>query len=196
MCAASPELLGGAVSFTRKYGTAALLRRPVVFPQNPSMYVPFNRLPASARLWIYQADRPLTLAELATVQPVLQQFADEWTSHGRTLLASAAILHQQFLVIGLDEAVADASGCSIDSSVRFVRALEEQLGLSLLEKSRLAFLVDGQVQLLDRRELRAAVADGRLLPDTPYFDNTIARHEQLQEAWPTPAATSWLSRYF
>ena len=160
------------------------------------MYVPFNQLPASARLWIYQANRPLTEAELAAVQPALQQFVDEWTSHGRVLQASAAVMHQQFLVIGLDEAVADASGCSIDASVRFVRSLEEQLGISLLEKSQLAFIIDGKVQLLDRRELRAAVAEGRLLPDTLYFDNTIARHEQLQTAWPTPAAGSWLSRYF
>ncbi|TGD78037.1 hypothetical protein [Hymenobacter wooponensis] len=160
------------------------------------MYVPFNQLPASARLWIYQANRPLTEAELAAVQPILQQFAEEWTSHGRSLQASAEIFHQQFLVIGLDEAIADASGCSIDASVRFVRAIEEQLGVSLLEKSQLAFLLNGQVQLLDRRELRAAVAEGRLLPDTLYFDNTIGRHEQLQTAWLTPAATSWLSRYF
>jgi hypothetical protein len=160
------------------------------------MYVPFNQLPASARLWIYQANRPLTEAELAAVQPILQQFAEEWTSHGRALQASAEIFHQQFLVIGLDEAVADASGCSIDASVRFVRAIEEQMGISLLEKSQLAFLLDGQVQLLDRRELRAAVTDGRLKPNTLYFDNTIGRHEQLQTAWPTPAAISWLSRYF
>ncbi|GAB2459849.1 hypothetical protein GCM10011375_09920 [Hymenobacter qilianensis] len=160
------------------------------------MFVPFEELPPSARVWIYQADRPLTDTELAAVEPALAQFAAEWTSHGRMLRASAAFRHGQFLVLGLDEAVAGASGCSIDASVRFVRSLEEQLGLNLLEKSHLAFLVDGQVQLLDRRELRQSVATGQLQPDTPYFDNTIAQHGKLAAAWPAPAAHTWLAKYF
>ncbi|MDF7812649.1 hypothetical protein [Hymenobacter sp. YC55] len=160
------------------------------------MYVPFSLLPDSARIWIYQADRPLTAAEVAAVQPALHRFADEWTSHGRTLQASAEIFHQQFLIIGLDEAVADASGCSIDASVRFVRGVEDALGVSLLEKSRMAFLVNGQVQLLDRRELKAAVADGRLVSSTPYFDATVARKAELQTSFPAAANQTWLSRYF
>lgn len=160
------------------------------------MYVPFEQLPASARIWIYQANRPLAPTELAAMQPVLQQFANDWTSHGRSLAASAAVLHQQFLVIGLDEAVADASGCSIDASVRFVQALEQQLGITLLEKSRLAFEVDGQIVLLDRRELREAVANGQLRPETPYFNATVAQKAQLQSGFPGPASASWLARYF
>ncbi|MGY2130826.1 hypothetical protein ACW9KT_01255 [Hymenobacter sp. HD11105] len=160
------------------------------------MFVHFNELPPSARVWIYQADRPLTEAELAAVEPALAQFAAEWTSHGRTLCASAAFQHGQFLVLGLDEAVAGASGCSIDASVRFVQSLEQQLGLRLLEKSQLAFLVDGKVQLLDRRDLRQAVATGQLQPETPYFDNTIAQHGKLSVAWPAPAAQTWLAKYF
>ncbi|MCB2380186.1 hypothetical protein LGH70_21505 [Hymenobacter sp. BT635] len=160
------------------------------------MFVPFSELPASARIWIYQASRPFTATELAQLEPELQRFAAEWTSHGRNLEASAVILHHQFLVIGLNEAVADASGCSIDASVRFVRLVEEQTGLQLLEKSQLAFLVDNQVQLIDRRQLREAIAAGRLTAQTPYFDNTVAENGQLRQAWPAPAATTWLAKYF
>ncbi|MBX0291947.1 hypothetical protein K3G63_15955 [Hymenobacter sp. HSC-4F20] len=160
------------------------------------MYVPLSQLPASARIWIYQAERPFSSAELAAVQPALQHFATEWTSHGRMLAASAEVLHQQFLILALDEAVADASGCSIDASVRFVREVEQQVGQQLLEKSKLAFLLEGTVHLLDRRELRAAVETGLLRPDTLYFDNTIATVGQLRTAWPAPAASTWLSRYF
>ncbi|GAB3301437.1 hypothetical protein [Hymenobacter tenuis] len=160
------------------------------------MYVPFSQLPDSARLWIYQAERPLTEAEVTALQPALRQFAADWTSHGRTLAASAEIRHQQFLVIGLDEAVADASGCSIDASVRFVREVEQHLGVHLLEKAKLAFLMNDEVKLLDRLELRAAVAAGTLLPETPYFDNTIGTVGQLRTAWPAPASSTWLAKYF
>ena len=160
------------------------------------MYVAFDQLPATARVWIYQASRPLTSAETVGLLPTLARFAEEWTSHGRSLRASAEVLHQHFLVLGLDEAMAGASGCSIDASVRFVAQLEQHLGLELLEKSRLAFMQNGEIFLLDRRALKAAVASETVGPETLYFDNTIATKGALNLHWPCPAASTWLARYF
>jgi hypothetical protein len=159
------------------------------------MYVAFDQLPPEARVWIYQASRPLTEMELIAVLPTLGRFAEDWTSHGRSLLASAEFLHKQFLVVGLDEGVADASGCSIDASVRFVAQLEQHLGLELLDKSRLAFL-HGTVQTLKHTELKSAVAAGTIEPATFYFDNTVATKGELDTRWPRPAGETWLARYF
>jgi len=160
------------------------------------MYVSFDRLPPHARVWIYQANRPLTEEELMRVLPHLASFAEAWTSHGRDLLASAQFLHQQFLVIGLDEGQAGASGCSIDASVRFVRELEQLLGIELLEKSQMAFLDEGKLRLLSRRGLREAIAGGTITPDTLYFNNTLSTKEELAEHWPAPAGTTWLASFF
>ena len=160
------------------------------------MYVAFDQLPPEARVWIYQANRPLSSPEIVATLPVLARFAEDWTSHGRTLHASAEFLHQHFLVFGLDEQVADASGCSIDASVRFVAQLEQQLGVELLDKSHLAFLHSGTVLRLKRSELKAAVAAGTIGPDTFYFDNTLATKAELDTKWPRPAGETWLTRYF
>ncbi len=156
----------------------------------------FDQLPDHARVWIYQASRPLTDAELALADPLLAQFTAGWASHGRALLAGAAFQHRQFLLIGLDERQAGASGCSIDASVHFVRGLEAQLGLSLLEKSQLAFLLEGQVQLFERRELRAAAAAGTITAESLYFDNTLGTKGALTAGWPAPAGQTWLRKYF
>ena len=160
------------------------------------MYVAFDHLPPQARVWIYQASRPLTEEEIMPLLPRLAAFAEEWTSHGQQLAASAQWLHRQFLVIGLDEAVAGASGCSIDASVRFVQELEQRLGVLLLEKSRMAFLVKGELRQLTRRELRAAIAAGEVQHDTLYFNNTLTTKAQLADQWPAPAGQTWLASYF
>ena len=160
------------------------------------MYVTLDHLPPRARVWIYQASRPLTEQELVQVLPRLAAFAEEWTSHGQQLVAAAQFLHRQFLVVGLDEEVAGASGCSIDASVRFVRELEQSLGLELLEKLRMAFLCEGELRFFSRRELRAAVAAGIITAATPYFNNTLATKGELAERWPAPAGETWLASYF
>ena len=74
--------------------------------------------------------------------------------------------------------------------------LEQRLGVELLDKSRLAFLQQGQVMLLKRGDLKPAVAAGTLGPDTFYFDNTVATKAELDANWPRPAGQTWLARYF
>ena len=160
------------------------------------MYIAFDQLPPEARVWVYQASRPLSELEITTIQPGLARFAEEWTSHGRTLHASATVLHQQFLVVGLDEGIAGASGCSIDASVRFVAQLEKVLGVGFLDKSQLAFFQDGTVQLLSRSELKAAVAARTIVSGTLYFDSTLTTKGDLDAKWPRPAGQTWLTRYF
>ena len=160
------------------------------------MYIPFNELPPHARLWIYQADRPLTEAEQAEIKPLLQRFAAEWSSHGTGLQASAELLHHQFLVLANNETAAAASGCSIDKSVAFVRELEQQLRVTFFDRTRLAFLKAGAVELVPMQELKSKVSAGEIDENTLYFDTLVNNYGELQEAWPKPAGNSWLSRYF
>lgn len=160
------------------------------------MYIPFDNLPPHARLWIYQANRPLTETEQAEIKPILQRFADEWSSHGKGLEASAKLLHNQFLVLASNESATAASGCSIDSSVHFVRELEQQFQVSFFDRTQLAFLKDGQVEVVAMQELKDRVAAGEIDKNTLYFDTLVHNYGELQDAWPRPAGNSWLSRYF
>ena len=160
------------------------------------MYIPFDQLPPQARLWIYQADRPLTESEVAEIKPLLERFATEWSSHGKGLQASARLLHNQFLVLANNESATSASGCSIDASVRFVRELEQQLQVSFFDRTKLAFLKEGKVQTVGMQELKEKVAAGEIDENTLYFDTLVNNYGELQTAWPRPARNSWLSRYF
>ena len=160
------------------------------------MYIPFDELPQHARLWIYQADRPLAEAEQAEIKPLLQRFAEEWSSHGTGLQASAKLLHNQFLVLANNESATSASGCSIDKSVHFVREMEQRFGVSFFDRTRLAFLREGQVDVIPMQELKDKVTAGEIDQNTLYFDTLVHHYGELQEAWPRPAGNSWLSRYF
>ncbi|OKL40749.1 hypothetical protein [Pontibacter flavimaris] len=160
------------------------------------MYIPFDQLPPQSRVWIYQASRPLTEAEQAEIERTMERFATEWSSHGKGLQSSAALLHGRFLVLANNEEATASSGCSIDASVRFVRELEQQLGVSFLDRTQLAFLNEGEVELVSVPELKAKVETGDINRNTLYFDTLITNYGELQQAWPRPAGNSWLSRYF
>ena len=164
------------------------------------MYVPFDNLPPHARVWVYQANRVLTDTEAEQALSVGQQFAQQWAAHGQNLAASVTIFYQQFLVVAVDEQVAQASGCSIDRSVAYVKWLEENFSqshpISFFDRTQIAFLRDDWIWLVSMKELKQKVADGDISPEILTFNNTVATKQDLQERWIIPAQSSWLARYF
>ncbi|WP_266369151.1 hypothetical protein [Tellurirhabdus rosea] len=159
------------------------------------MHTAFNNLPDTARLWIYQSSRPLTDAEVASLEAELQPAVNNWAAHGTPLLASAAVLHHRFILIAVDEQHHPPSGCSIDASVRWVRELGLALQTDFFDRSVAFVSADGVVHTLPLPQIKAAVADCQLTPETPIFNNLIATKGELVN-WQVRAGDSWLKRYF
>lgn len=160
------------------------------------MYIPFDSLSSHARVWVYQADRPLTEVEQALIEKTAPAFLDSWATHGKPLKASYRLFHNQFLVIGVDEVQQAASGCSIDSSVSFVQALEKELEVSFLDRGKVAFVSGDKVFLEAIPQLKSSIASGRITADTQTFNNLVASKQELEEKWLLPAKETWLKRYF
>jgi hypothetical protein len=160
------------------------------------MYIPFDSLSAHARVWVYQADRPLSEVEVALIEKTSPAFLDSWATHGKPLKASFRLFHNQFLVIGVDEGHQVASGCSIDSSVSFVQALEQELEVSFMDRGKVAFVSGNKVFLEPIPQLKRSIASGRITEDTQTFNNLVASKQELEENWILPAKETWLKRYF
>ena len=94
----------------------------------------YDQLPDGARLWIYPCSTELSDHQVTEFTRQLETFAEQWTSHSRALNAFAGVWSKRFLVFGLNEDSASASGCSIDSQVRFVKQLGEQARLDFFDR--------------------------------------------------------------
>ena len=164
------------------------------------MNVPFEEMPDNARIWIYQADRPLSRPEEAFIKEQTDLFLQDWAAHGAGLNASFTVLYNQFLIIAVDEAMVKASGCSIDKQVRFIQELEKELLISFMDRTRVAFLqadvpADSAIVTTTLSEIKAKVAEGQIHSRTLTFNNLVQTKGQLEEGWIIAAEDSWLKRY-
>ena len=92
-----------------------------------------------------------------------------------------------------DETKAGVSGCSTDSSVRFVKELERKFNIDFFNRSNLAFIIKDKIQLLPLNQLSYAYENNFITGDTLYFNNTVLNKEQLEDKWIIPVKDSWLS---
>ncbi len=160
------------------------------------MHIPFDQLPEHSRLWIYQAARELNESEVSKAETLLKGFTEQWAAHGQGLKASYQILHQRFLILGVDQQHHEPSGCSIDSSVAVIRELEQAFGTSFFERTLIPFRINGQVEVVPMSQIKEKVAQGELSPETPTFNHLVANKAAWEQGWEVPAKDTWLSRYF
>ena len=70
-------------------------------------------------------------------------FLKSWAAHGNDLKADGILTHDQFIVLVVDESIADASGCSIDSSVKFIKTIGTALNVDFFDRLNLVIEKDG-----------------------------------------------------
>lgn len=159
------------------------------------MLVPFNELPDTARIWIYQGNREFSADETQILEQRLEEFLVQWTAHGTDLKAGFTLPYNRFVVIGLDESHASASGCSIDSSVRFIQQLEKEFEIDLLDKMNVTFKQGDDIRFKPLKDFRKMARDRAINKDTVVFNNLVNTKYEFDQFWEVPASESWHGRF-
>ena len=160
--------------------------------------VPFHQLPDDARLWVFDAARPLDDAQQAELLAHVDDFLRRWAAHGAPVVGGRELRHGRFLLVGADERATGVSGCSIDSLFRTLGELEGTMGVPLRDAS-LVFWRDaaGEVQSAPRPAFREQVRAGQVDGGTTVFDNTVRSVGDLRGGrWELAMRDSWHGRAF
>jgi hypothetical protein len=151
------------------------------------MLTEFKNLPDDSRIWVYQSNRKLSDEEVVILIPKIEDFLEQWTAHGSDLEAGFEIKYNRFIVLGLNQANASASGCSIDASVRFIQSLEQEFDVTFYNGEFIA-----HKSLIDFRKMAKARS---VSPNTIVFNNLVNTKAEYLENWEVPAKESWHSRF-
>ena len=159
------------------------------------MYIPFDNLPDSSRLWIYQADTQLNSEQHDILFDGLQAFTEKWEVHGQPMHASFKLVDDYFIILAADEGVHATSGCSIDNAVRIVGDLGRTIRVNFFNRNNIAFRVNDQVKLVDLSTLKKKLAAGEWDGESLVYNNLVQQKSALTNEWIIPAYASWLKRY-
>ncbi|MCG9972322.1 ABC transporter ATPase [Christiangramia crocea] len=159
------------------------------------MLVPFESLPDSSRVWIYQANRSFTKEEVQEISQKLDRFIEKWTAHGADLKASYDIKYNRFITIALDQQLNAASGCSIDASVNFIQQLEKEYGVDLLDKMNVSYKQGEFIAYKSLSDFRKMAKEKAVSPKTIVFNNLVNNKAEYLSDWEVPASESWHKRF-
>lgn len=151
-----------------------------------------NLLDTTSKIWIYQANRSFTAEEMVQLKSSLSTFLESWTSHNYKLKSFADIYYDRFIVLAVDESNSSmVSGCSIDTSVRYIKSIGCQLDIDFFDRLAIAYVSDNKLKTLHRSELKSAYQNGVISDSTLMFDNLVSSVGQFTSNWIIPLSKSW-----
>lgn len=159
------------------------------------MLVDFNSLPENARIWVYQSDRILNDSEMGEISQYLSTQISGWESHGSPLQASFEFFYHKFLVIGVNTVFQDPSGCSIDTSTRWLKEIQQSFGIDFFDRS-IAYFEDDTLNFFPILEAKKQVLSGKVNANTTVLNHQIGSLSELKNNWKLKARDSFMKKYF
>ena len=147
----------------------------------------------NSRVWIYQSNRMFGFQEALQIESILEDFVENWKSHGDEVHGYASLIFGQFIVLIADESDTQVSGCSTDSSVRVIKEIETLFNVTLFDRLLLAYEHKGRIQMLPMSQLNYALSNNYISESSLFFNNTVKTKKELLESWILPVKESWLN---
>ena len=154
-----------------------------------------SNMPETSRLWVYQSSRNFSPSELRELPSMISSFIVSWTAHGAELQAAFEIKYNRFIVIAVDEEVTNASGCSIDKLVRFMKELGQMLQVDFFDRMHVAYR-DGkqEIQSCSYSDFEKRIIQKVINESTPVFNNMVISKKEFDVNWEVPLIQSWHQR--
>jgi hypothetical protein len=128
------------------------------------------------KIWLYQTNKPILGALEETIQNHLNQFAAQWQAHGKNLQAKFWFHNPYLLVCEVDESVWGASGCSIDSKVRFLKELGAKFDVDFFVRMKTILHFEDQTfEQIDFSEVKNETRNFQV------FNPTVVHSDQMAQ---------------
>lgn len=145
-----------------------------------------------SRIWIFQADRELTDAEIEHVRSEMKQFLPGWAAHGNELYGDFAVEYKLFLLVGVDEKRAPASGCSIDALTHKIQDIGQKIEVDFFNRLNIAYEDPSTaIHMVNMAEFKELIKKSEVNESTTVYNNLIETVGDLEDKWRTKLGQSW-----
>jgi len=83
-------------------------------------------------------------------------------------------------------------GRAQDSSVKFIKELEQILGVKLLDRMLVGYDNNGVVEVIPFTELRSQITSGAISKNTNFYNGLVTTKEEFLTNWERPIEGSWV----
>ncbi len=149
---------------------------------------------SSDKVWVYTSASEFTDQQKQLLLQRAQGFLDSWESHGDKVKGEIGLAYDRFIIVIADDCGGNMCGRAQDAQVRFIKEVEGELGVELMDRMQLAYKSDkdpNKVLVKKMPDFKAEIQLGRITPETIVFNNMVTTFGEFSEGWETQLKNSW-----
>ena len=158
------------------------------------MLVEFTKLDKKSRIWIFQSKNQLDEAKYNSIKKKISVFLENWKSHQKSFESSFIIKYKTFVVIAADETNL-VSGCSIDSLINFVKSIEDEFEINLLDKLDVKYKIGNDINTANLNEFKKICKNIDINDKLIVFNNLVKNIDDFEKKWEVDIRKSWHKRF-
>lgn len=155
----------------------------------------FSDFSETARVWLYLADKRMTKDEAMELADSAEEFADNWQSHRKGVKATSLFIEDQVLVFLVEDSDTSIGGCSIDSSVNFVKELGSKYNVDFFNRMLCAYIGEEGLKVIPTNQINDSVDNGDLENETLVLNTIIKSRIELENDLFISLESSWYKRF-
>lgn len=159
------------------------------------MFIAFNTLPSTAKLWVYPSSRKFYAQEIPEIEREIQAFLAEWKKDAGSFKASYQLVYDRFIVLAADDSESEMTMEDLDMAVAFILKLQEQYEVVLLDKMNVCFKQGVYTQYKELTDFKKLLKNRSITGKTIVFDNLVQTKEEYENYWEVPIEDSWYNRF-
>tara|TARA_Y100000739_G_scaffold108990_1_gene93637 strand:+ start:179 stop:667 length:489 start_codon:yes stop_codon:yes gene_type:complete len=158
------------------------------------MLVEFTKLDKKSRIWVFQSKDQLDESTYNLIKKKISVFLENWKSHQKSFESSFIIKYKTFVVIAADETNL-VSGCSIDSLINFVKSIEDEFEINLLDKLDVKYKIGNYINTANLNEFKKICKNIDINDKLIVFNNLVKNIDDFEKKWEVDIRKSWHKRF-
>ena len=158
------------------------------------MLVEFTKLDKKSRIWVFQSKDQLDESTYNLIKKKISVFLENWKSHQKSFESSFIIKYKTFVVIAADETNL-VSGCSIDSLINFVKSIEDEFEINLLDKLDVKYKIGNDINTANLNEFKKICKNIDINDKLIVFNNLVKNIDDFEKKWEVDIRESWHKRF-
>lgn len=151
----------------------------------------------SSKIWVYTIHPNLTEEQEKNLEAELSEFCKTWTAHNKELKAFFKIIQHTILILGVDEHLNPASGCSIDKSVHFLEELELKYSLNFFNRMLFTYIEEnGTFVTKNKQEFEELLSKESIHSKTNVVNTLTLTLQEWNEKGIQTIENSWMKSFF
>jgi hypothetical protein len=138
----------------------------------------FTNFKPNSRVWMYISSDIIDDSTQNIISKQFLSFSNTWKSHGDKVVGKLLFLDNYIVVIGADFLGESICGRAVDSQVKFIKDLEPDIGLTLMNRQNVCIKEKNQAFVVPFSNLKELVKNGDVDETTLIYNSMIQSNNE------------------